>query len=1089
MSSGSPKTQVVNIPLDGSMDQRTHARQVQAPQVISATNVRCLDIGSTEKRAGMSVVSGSFVEEGGIVAATAPGEGRLMACGDELLLTDGQRIGTLYTHPVVGDVFIDKGRVPAAISTRIDLDTSPYAVSQPDIAIDVNGTEFHVWCADDRTPGAFVAPQYDVYCTVIDGNDRGEVMSQKMLSDGLNAAWQPHVVTASTFGTAVFYTLSGTGTIVMRRWDANTLSWTSPVNLVTDGTTAGMGTHYRVCSDGGANYYLVYSRASTIRILQIDAASGSIVASIVSTETYGGRLPFGFGIIATQGEMVWISYSLIGTGSPFPSPVNVRASGYTTALGSQTVAPFTVWTTTANLQMVSTGLCRMNGTTAVVLMSAFHADTAIDGRFNRMLTGVISAPGSVVVSPERRDSYWAIPASTPFVDQNTGKFYAWAWVGGAYLTAGSIIPEPGDQQLQWTMMLLDLRVDDLVTTNLSLIPVTWQSPRYSMPEAPDARTRTAAGVSLMAPSSCVQAPNGHWYADGLIRRNNVSRVTGARYEAKFNSPDKFAHAVLGRTLVMAPGWYWDRKQMAEISFAHWPQKVELNALATGGFLKNGKSYAYVVIYEYVDGTGAVHRSKPSDPIIVETPVGAGTAASVEVTFPTLTITAREGYGDNTFVKRASKIKAVVYRAGPLDEGDPSFYRVQSDRDLPIATNHTGGDFTILDVAADFDYSSLALMKQRDSLYTQGNILPNVMPPSFTSIVTYHNRVWVSFGNTATYSKAFVSGEAVAFTDGFDMPFEEVDTLTALATMDDNIFFSSSDRIYALQCDGPTDANTLSDIRTPMRVATDKGIIDQRSVAVTPNGMMYQSSVGIQLMSRGGQVGAEPIGSRVQDDLSLYPEITSAIVHPTGGYVSFCCRNPSVGPEYDGIRLIYDYTTDRWTRDVVLRTGAVVGHGLLGEVVRRGLVYGLVSRTTNIRVYQETPANHLDDGAWVTAEVQLAEVHPLGLQGNMGVRRWQLNGQRHTDHDLSWTFYRNYESTPFDSNTETSDVIAAAPIEQFSSVPVEQRAESMRLVLRDAAPTGPGAVIGTGKGGSWVGIGVEVDPIDGKLWKLAEQERS
>lgn len=1090
MSSGSNKTVVLNFNFDGSMDQRSHARQAQSPQVLSATNVRYPELGSVEKRPGMAAVAGAFFDAGAL-SNLINGKGRLMKCGDELLVTDGYYIGTHFTHPTAGQTFVKKGRVPEALSRYREVDSSQYEVSQPDVAVTASGLEFHVWCSDDRTPSpANDPPVFHVYWTVRDQNRGGEVLSvgQVTTSD----PWQPHVVAVGD-RVALFYTLSGTGTIVIRLWDTATLTWGAGVNLVTDGATLEWGTQYRVCTDG-TDIFLVYNRVATIRVLRISATTGAILSSIVSTETFAANTaPYGFGICANPGERVWVTYGRVPIPMGLGGPCDIRASAYSLTLGAETTAPFTVDTTGSPHDVVTTSVCRVSSTTACVLASVIDFSGGNDGRLNYSQAPVISSTGVVVGSSVTSKAFWCIPASSPFVGStNPLRVYAWCHVGGAALgnvSTGTLPPRPPNQAMQWTMMLVDLRADTPSSTNVIWRPVTWQTPRFSMPAMPWAVRTAASGQSKYSPSSAVQDPSGKWRADGAIRKNNISRVTLATYEADFNSPDMFTCATLGRTLLMVPGWYWDRRQMAEISFAHWPQQLTATPSATGGNLKNGETYAYRAIYEYVDGTGAVHRSKPSDPITVVIPAGAGAAGSVAIDIPTLSITARMGDVATTFPP--ATIRLVVYRAGPASSDDLAFYRLQADKDLR-ANSTLFGTLQITDIYADFDTPGLSplLYKQRDTLYTAGGVLDNVMPPGFTSIVTYHDRSWISYGNATTFSKFFVSGEAVNFTDGFEIPFEEVDRLTALAVMDDTIYFSASDRIYANQCDGPTDANTLSDIARASRVATDKGIIDQRSIVVMPQGMMYQASVGIQLMSRGRAVNPEPIGSRIQDELALYPEITSATTHPTGGYVTFCARNPTPSSgQYDGIRLVYDYTTDRWSRDTLLRGLSTVGHGPLSELEHRGTVYTYFAGGSANVVYSEQPGSWLDGPTWVPLQIVLSEMHPAGLQGDHGFKKWSLNAQRYTDFDISMSWFRDYETSPFDSHTIASNLVSAAPVSlPFSEVPTIHKASSMRLVLQDATPTGGGAV-STGRGGAFVSIALEVDQITDKIYRNAAQEKS
>src|SRR5215470_3706372 len=145
MSSGSPRTTVMNLTFDGGMDQRTNVRQTQAPQVISATNVRFPENGSVEKRPGTNAVAGAYVGGTGFAA----GSGRLLTCRDELLIVDGNYIGTYAKN--LGTPFVLKDRVPECNVYDEPVDTAAYSVSQPDVATLSNGLEIHVWAANNNS--------------------------------------------------------------------------------------------------------------------------------------------------------------------------------------------------------------------------------------------------------------------------------------------------------------------------------------------------------------------------------------------------------------------------------------------------------------------------------------------------------------------------------------------------------------------------------------------------------------------------------------------------------------------------------------------------------------------------------------------------------------------------------------------------------------------------------------------------------------------------------------------------------------------------------------------------------------------------
>lgn len=1082
MSSGSPKTQVIQLNFDGSMDQRTHPRQLQSPQVISATNVRYPRIGAAEKRNGSALVGNSFF--GG--AAMRVGQGKLLAHRDELIVIDGTNAGSLSELQDGTRRIIQKGKVPEATSTAHPVDTTQYSVSQPDVSVGSTNLAFHIWAGNDRSSTSDGIPRYDIFWTVQNRNTGAEIMSAAGTTGGFDA-WAPRVVAVGQYA-MMFWVGSGSSNIAVQWWDPATFTW-SGAGLVGDGSTALGGPQYACCTDG-TSVFLVYQQGTNnVRILKLNPINGTLISAITSTENLAPTTAWGFGICATPGERVWVTYTRLPAGGGINT---IRASAYDLALTTQLQAPTTVYTTVMNPAFCQTSVCRLTSTSTCVMIWVHDTGLSIDGRANYTTYTIINNSAATVGSAtgDNRRMYWTIPLSVPFVvSTNPMRCFAWLNVGGTQVT-GTVLPfQPPIQPQQWTAMLVDLQCD--VTSNSDYVarPITWQAPRFSLPDYLGNLNGFPNGVNPFLPCSVSQAPDGDWVTDGLVRLNAGTRVGLQELDAKLTGPERFVGASLGPSMVMTPGFYWDRKQFAEISFAHWPQTIVATPSGTGGQLVNTKQYAYRVLYEYVDGTGAVHRSKASDTVLVTIPAGAGTAGSVSLVIPTLTVTSRQG---PSTIDEVSGVRIVVYRAGPLDSSDLAMYRVFSDNATP-KNKPRQPTITVVDTVGGFSAPAEPRL-QRDTIYTAGGVIENVMPPGFTACVTFRNRVFVAYGNTIAFSKFIVSGEAVSFTDAFSIPLEETGDITALWVMDDTLYFSTPERIYGMQGDGPTDANTLTDFGTPSRVLTDRGCVDQRSIVVTPMGTIFQSRVGIQMLDRGRAVANEPIGSRVQKDLDSFGEITGALMHPTNGTVTLSARNPTLsgGGLYSGVRLVYDYQTDRWSRDALFAGGGPVqdsGHGAISEVVSRGLVWSLISDPTGNRLYVETPGIHLDDVNWVTMQIVMGEIHPQGLQGHFGAKKWQQNIERFTDHDISLVWYHDYDTVSFESRIIPSNEIAAPTIEQFSQNVSWHSAQSMRLTIQDDFPTGPGAVTGTGRGAAFIGLAVEVDPIDGKIYKMPAAQKS
>ncbi|WP_394825028.1 hypothetical protein [Pendulispora albinea] len=994
-------------------------------------------------------------------------------------MTDGYRIGTLSTARGQSRL-VDRGKVPEAVSSSRSVDTTQYFVSQPDVAYSTDGLLFHVWAANDRSDPS--VPRFDIFWTVEDTDTGAEILSSQGLTV-LSDVWNPRIVACGN-QVIMCWSASGAQNIMCQTWNANALAWNTPFALVSDAAPGGNFPIFAMGSDGSFAYVAYQQTGNKIRVLKVTPSTGASVASMNSAYAApAGTISGEFSVSATANEGVWIAWCNIDASNN----ITVRASRFNAALTSETTAPFVVHGGQLG-EHCTTGICRITPTQAVVLLGLRNnLATRADASQSWMAAPVVTTSGTIAgnASVANRRTYWAIPGSLPFVaSTDPVRVYAWCYVGGAYMSTGAAgtFPATSEQALQYTFVLVDLRCDDTSSSQYVARPITWQAPRYAVPDNRYRGQRNPASFPVFAPPNAVALPNGDWVTDCIVRKNAATRVGLQAVRASFGGPNRFVAAELGRSLIMTPGFRWDGERLAELSFVYWPQQIsDFTLSATGGNLQCGKQYAYRVLYEWVDATGAVERSQPSDVAIVTTPGTAGTSTG-QVVFraPCLTITTKQ---DNDSVVAVSNgVRLVVYRAGPLDVDPFTFYRVHSDNETP-KNSVTSPFITITDTAADFAASvPLGTPKvQPDRLYTLGGVLPNVMPAGFTSVATYRNRSWIAYGNTVSYSKAFVAGEAISFTDAFEVPLDDDESITALWALDDALYIATPRRIYVLQGDGPNDAGGANDLGTPNRVATDYGVVDQRSVVNTPMGTMFQSAVGLTLMTRGRSVSPEPVGARVRDLLAAFPEVTSACLHPKGRYVTFCVRHPvpDASGVLRGVRLVYDYATDRWSYDAMFSelnadTPQSASLALHNEVASRGRVYFLRPDIGTQTLFLESQ-NYLDDGTWTQMALTLAEVHPAGLQGYVGFKKWTLLAERFTPNSLTLSWFKDYESSAFDTFSWSG------PDAQVMNNVSVHKAMSMRLRIADAPPDG--APVGTGRGAAFIGLAVEVDPLDNKTIRL------
>lgn len=1033
MASGGTNIQAIHIPLDGGIDQRTRPEWVQPPGVLDSVNTRFRQVGGVEKRPGLVLVANQWADS---TAIRQDGTGKLIPYRSGLLLTDGFKFGPVAS--VNGTTApVPLTDVPDAVAYESGVASTNYAMGAHDVAYAM-GLEFHVW-----TPGVGAESDKDVPVSETGGVQQLECIYVSVISE----ATRTHLVAAQLLSTSslIFgcprvlaignvlhvYYRDNAGNIWLRIWNHALRSFAAATAVITDNDTGGADDmDFDVATDG-TSVFLVYKTAANALKIKLISTAGTVTASITSTEASTSAREFG--ICATAGEVVWISY-VTGTGAGGSTRL-IRAAVYTLTLGAESVAPFTVVTETIGFGTpYGTAICRRTATTATIIYAMGP------GQSRSFKAPVVSTAGAVVgsASAANRTTAWASPASKPFQpDPTTGRVLAWAYVGGA--AVGTL--SSTDQPQQYTMILVDVGSTDTSVGSTQLKPVTGVAPRLT------------SKASYLLPSVISTATNV-WVTSVASHATNAGRMRLSRVTAEFAHPGHLTSSELGQTLFVAPGVFWDGATLAEISYCYWPQKPGLNSTTNGaGSLTNSATYRWKVVFEWVDALGFIHRSQPSD--YLEATLG-GTDDTAIINVPCLCVTRRPG----------TSIRLALYRTNGTDQN--TYY---------LTTNATANDPTTSSVLIT-DLMSDATLAVQEQLYTLGGVIPNVQPPSFTAMTTYRNRIWIAYGNTVAYSKAFVTGETVSFTDAFTLPLEEAGDITALWVQDDTLYIATANRIYFVAGDGPTDLGTQNDIGTPNRVATDRGVADPRSVVVNPLGTMYRSSVGIQQLDRGRSVSPEPIGARIQSLLDAFPVVTSAIVHPTGAYTTFTC-NAEDGAS--GIRLVHDYTADKWSRDLLFEGGGE-GVAVRSACNLDGVQYVLIGGS----VYSEDAIDKRDAGAWVTMRVYPAEIHPAGLQGNTGFVRWTFLAQKAGSHDLVMSWFRNYEASAFYSDTATSDEFLTT-VEQISRVPPVMRAQSMRVTIADATPTGGGGA-GNGQGPVLIALAVEVDSLDNKAFRLPAAQK-
>ncbi len=442
------------------------------------------------------------------------------------------------------------------------------------------------------------------------------------------------------------------------------------------------------------------------------------------------------------------------------------------------------------------------------------------------------------------------------------------------------------------------------------------------------------------------------------------------------------------------------------------------------------TYYYGVIYEWVDAQGNTHRSAPAYTYATSTIDGQ----LITITYPNLRLTLKDG------TTRAN-VKAVLYRG--LESGDSEVLYRLTDANNSVTTASS----TFLDTgSALISAADLAL---QEVLYTTGGVIDNTAAPSSTCITGHRNRLFLGGledGNTIAYSKYAVPGEGVAFSDLFTMRCDpRGGNIQALYPLDDKLVIFKKDAIFTLVGDGPLDTGAQNDYTEPQLISSDVGCAYPRSIALTPNGLMFKSDKGIYLLDR--NLTATYIGAPVEVYNSS--TVTSAVVMEDQNEVRFTTS--------DNICLVFNYYYGLWSWFTNYGAESATG-GSAG--------YYLLSSEGEIRT--EVAGLYNDSGATYSMEIETGWISLGGVQGYQRLYQIMGLGDFYSDHytkiKTAYDFEAAYTETVYfnvanglileyygDDPTYGSSSPyggSGSSVYQWSLQPRRQKCQSIKLLISD-----------------------------------------
>ena len=476
---------------------------------------------------------------------------------------------------------------------------------------------------------------------------------------------------------------------------------------------------------------------------------------------------------------------------------------------------------------------------------------------------------------------------------------------------------------------------------------------------------------------------------------------------------------MGRNTYMGGGVVgsWDGHYTEEQVVPFAPEPPRVTAQGTGGSLPDG-AFLVAAHFEWEDSNGVIHRTAPafSESVTVGPASGNGSIIASTTTCP---ITARSWAGDAEDYRRMS----VVWH---LTEANGSNYFRHVETIVDLSDKSGVIDHTFTDVP-----SSAAAA----SYFTGGVVVPDSPPPA-RHLVASSDRLWIINADNPRevwYSKLVRDLIAPEFSSSFVARVAD-DDIVGIAVMDEKAVLFGEHNIYAIFGDGPNDLGQQDTFSTPTIVAAGVSCTSAGSISRVPQGIVFQSRDGIQLLGR--DLTVTNIGRPVEDTLGT-STITRAVLIEADKSIRFIMDGSAT-------ILVFWYELGAWST-------FTVPVGVIDACVHNGL---MVWTTFLEKLYVENrsrkdDADHSDGlPSHVEMAITTPWIRPAGLHQQYKFRRMLVTGVKNEDHQLRIQAYYDDDDSSSDTTTKTSDDVSALSPYRYEYRFHRQRLDSVKIRIRD-----------------------------------------
>ena len=429
-------------------------------------------------------------------------------------------------------------------------------------------------------------------------------------------------------------------------------------------------------------------------------------------------------------------------------------------------------------------------------------------------------------------------------------------------------------------------------------------------------------------------------------------------ELVFNSAEATSNKLLANTLHLPSGilYMYDGARIVEHGYFLYPENLSATSAATTGFMTDG-TYQYVAVYSYTDAKGLQHQSAPSVPVQITLSAGTSTE-KVTVVVPTLRLTAK------------SSVVIDLYRT---ENAGTIFYKVTTVAS-PVSNTIAADTVSIVDTLAD---SSLI---SRETLYTTGGVLDNIIAPQASIVESLNNRLFLAGledSNKIQYSKVISEGKPVEFSDTlYTMVNPFGGKIISLIGMDDKLIILKESALYYMSGTGPNNLGEENSFNEPELISSDMGCTSRDGVVLTSQGILFKSDKGIYQLSR--DLSITYIGAPVEKYNHL--TITSSDIISNKNVIRFTTST--------GICLVYNYYVSQWA--------TYTNMPAQDAVIINGEYFYL---RTDSNIYKEN-SSYSNNGTSIPMKIETGWLNLNGnVQGFQRVYRMLLLGEFKSTHKL------------------------------------------------------------------------------------------